>query len=336
MKKLSAKIIALTAAFAAVLSLGSCSKAEKKNVTIGIVQQMNHNSLNTISDSIKARLAELGYNEENSKILFKQGDNDMTMLAQIAEEYVQEKADIIIAIATKAANAALPATDAGIPVVFAACADPVGAKLVQNLEKPEGLVTGTSQSIPVDQIMDFAKKINPSLSKIGIIHTTGETNAQATVNKAVQYLGQIGMKYADHTIDDVSAIQETIKLMKDEGCQAVFVANDNKLATHGNMTILGEACIENNFPLYCAADSQVEDGGFANIGITYTDLGRDTADITDKILSGTPVSEVPVKFYLKAEDLKVFVNPQVVEKLKISIPEDIKSASNYIEVTPAN
>ncbi len=335
MKKFTKILTASALALAALTSI-SCSKKTEKKVTIGIVQQMNHNSLNTISDSIKERLAELGYSDKNCTVLFKQGDNDMTMLAQISEEFVNQKADLIIAIATKAANAALPATDSGIPVVFAACADPVGAKLVQNLEQPEGLVTGTSQSIPVDQIMAFAKKINPSLSKIGIIHTTGETNAQATVNKAIKYLDSIGMKYADHTIDDVSVIQETIKIMKSEGCQAVFVANDNKLASHGNMAILSEACLENSFPLYCAADSQVEDGGFANVGITYVDLGRDTADMTDKILKGTPVAQVPVKFYLKAEDLHTFVNPKVAAALGITIPEDVTSSKGYVEVTPSN
>ncbi len=335
MKKMVKLFAASLMAVAALMSV-SCSKKSDKKVTIGIVQQMNHNSLNTISESIKTRLEELGYSEDNCTVLFKQGDNDMTMLAQISEEYVSQNADLIIAIATKAANAALPAVDSGIPVVFAACADPVGAKLVQNLEEPEGLVTGTSQSIPVDQIMEFAKKIQPSLSKIGIIHTTGETNAQATVNKAVKYLDSIGMKYADHTIDDVSVVQETIKLMKDEGCQAVFVANDNKLASHGNMAILSGACLEFNFPLYCAADSQVEDGGFANIGITYSDLGRDTADMADTILKGTPVSKVPVKFYLKAEDLKIFVNPDVTKKLGITLPADVISSKNYVEVTPTN
>ena len=96
------------------------------------------------------------------------------------------------------------------------------------------------------------------LSKIGIAHTTGETNAQATVNKAIKYLDSIGMAYADHTIDDVSVIQETIKMMKDEGYQAVFVANDNKLASHGNMVILGGACLENGLPLYCAAFKEGE------------------------------------------------------------------------------
>lgn len=174
------------------------------------------------------------------------------------------------------------------------------------------------------------------LSKIGIIHTTGETNAQATVNKAIKYLDLIGMAYADHTIDDVSVIQETIKMMKEEGCQAVFVANDNKLASHGNMAILGGACLENGLPLYCAADSQVEDGGFANIGITYSDLGRDTADMTDKVLKGTPVSKIPVKFYLKTEDLKIFVKSDVTKALGITLPADITSSANSIEVKPTN
>ena len=334
MKKMM-KVALAAASIALVFALASCNgKKDSKKVTVGIVQQMNHNSLNTISDSIKGRLAELGYTEENCTILFKQGDNDMTMLSQISEEYINQKADVVVAIATKAANAALSATDAGIPMVFAACADPVGAKLLQNLEEPEGLVTGTSQSIPVDQIVEFARKIQPGLTKIGIIHTTGETNAQATVNKAIKYLDSIKMAYADHTIDDASVIQETIKIMKSEGCQAVFVANDNKLATHGNMAILGSACLENGFPLYCAADSQVEDGGFANIGITYTDLGRDTADMVDKILKGTPVSKIPVKFYLKAEDLKIFVNPVVTKALGITLPEDVTSSKNFVEVTP--
>ena len=334
MKKMVKAALGL-ASLAAVFALASCKgKKDSKKVTVAIVQQMNHNSLNTISDSIRERLAELGYSEENCRILFKQGDNDMTMLSQISEEYISQKADVVVAIATKAANAALSASDAGIPMVFAACADPVGANLLQNLEEPEGLVTGTSQSIPVDQIVEFARKIQPDLNKIGIIHTSGETNAQATVNKAIRYLDSIKIAYADHTIDDASVIQETIRIMKDEGCQAVFVANDNKLATHGNMAILGNACLENGFPLYCAADSQVEDGGFANIGITYTDLGRDTADMVDKILKGTPVSQIPVKFYLKAEDLKIFVNPAVTKALGITLPADVTSSKNYVEVTP--
>ena len=174
------------------------------------------------------------------------------------------------------------------------------------------------------------------LSKNGIVHTTGETNAQATVNKAIKYLDSIGMAYADHTIDDVSVIQETIKMMKDEGYQAVFVANDNKLASHGNMAILGGACLENGLPLYCAADSQVEDGGLANIGITYSDLGRDTADMTDKVLKGTPVSKIPVKFYLKTEDLKIFLKPDVIKALGITLPADVTSSANSIEVKPTN
>ena len=68
--------------------------------------------------------------------------------------------------------------------------------------------------------------------------------------------------------------------------------------------------------------------------ITYTDLGRDTADMVDKILKGTPVSQIPVKFYLKAEDLKIFVNPAVTKALGITLPADVTSSKNYVEVTP--
>ena len=255
MKKLVLIAAAVLLAFTAV----SCSKKQDKKVTIGIVQQMDHNSLNVISDNIKSRLSELGYNESNSVILFKQGDNDMTTLSQIVEEYINAGADVVIPIATKAANAALAAADSNIPVVFAACSDPVGSKLVQNMAEPEGYVTGTCHAIQVDKILNLARRINPELAKIGIIHTSGETNAQSTVNQMTSYADSIGIHYVDGTIDDVSAIQETIKKMYDAGCTAIFVPNDNKLAARGNMAILSAACLEQHLPLYTAADSQVQD-----------------------------------------------------------------------------
>ncbi len=317
------------------LALVGCTKREAKK-NIGIVQQMNHNSLNTISDAIKTRLAELGYNDSNSVITFKQGDNDMTTLSQIVDEYVNKGADIIIPIATKAANAALSAADSGIPVVFAACSDPVGSKLLSNMDSPEGNVTGTSNAIQADKNLDFALTVNPGLKKIGFIHTSGEANAQSTINMAIAYADKIGLAYKDCTIDDVSAIAETVKLMYDDGCRAVFLPNDNKLAAHGNMAILASACLEYKLPLYCGADSQVEDGGFANVGITYSDLGKETADMADRILKGAKVADIPVKVFNQPEELKLFVNPDTLSALGITLPAEITSAENYIEVKPTN
>ena len=330
MKKIMVVLMALSA-----LAFAGCAKKQAKK-NIGIVQQMNHNSLNTISDSIKAQLVELGYNDSNSVITFKQGDNDMTTLSQIVDEYVNNGADIIIPIATKAANAALAAADNGIPVVFAACSDPVGAKLLSNMEHPEGNVTGTSNAIQADKNLDFALTVNPDLKKIGFIHTSGEANAQSTINMAIAYADKIGLAYKDCTIDDVSAIAETVKLMYDDGCRAVFLPNDNKLAAHGNMAILASACLEYKLPLYCGADSQVEDGGFANVGITYSDLGKETANMADRILKGAKVSEVPVKVFNRPEELKLFVNPDTLAALGITLPAEITKAENYIEVKPTN
>lgn len=330
MKKILVALMALSA-----LAMVGCSKKQAKK-NIGIVQQMNHNSLNTISDAIKAQLAALGYNETNSVITFKQGDNDMTTLSQIVEEYVNNGADIVIPIATKAANAALAAADAGIPVVFAACSDPVGSKLLVNMEKPEGNVTGTSNAIQADKNLDFALTVNPNLKKIGFIHTSGEANAQSTINMAIAYADKIGLAYKDCTIDDVSAIAETVKLMYDDGCRAVFLPNDNKLAAHGNMAILASACLEYKLPLYCGADSQVEDGGFANVGITYSDLGKETANMADRILKGAKVSEVPVKVFNQPEELKLFVNPDTLKALGVTLSAEITNAANYILVKPTN
>lgn len=324
------KIILAAAAILSAAMMVSCSKKGSEKKVIGIVQQMDHNSLNTISDNIKGKLAELGYNDENSTILFKQGDNDMTTLSQIVEEYVNKKADVVIAIATKAANAALLAADNKIPVVFAACSDPVGSKLLQNMEKPEGFVTGTCHAIQSQLIFEMGKTIVPSMKKIGMIHTSGEANAQSTVNKAIENCQKMGLEYADATIDEISAIQETVKKLAEMGCDSIFVPNDNKLAARGNMAILGSACIENKLPLYCAADSQVEDGGLANIGITYDVLGQVTAEMADKILKGAAVKDVPVKIFDQVSELSVFINTKTAKALGLEIPESLKK-DRYVE-----
>lgn len=324
------KIFVLAAAVLSAVSLVSCSKKGNEKKVIGIVQQMDHNSLNLISDNIKSKLSELGYNEENSVIMYKQGDNDMTTLSQIVEEYANNKADVVIAIATKAANAALLAADSKIPVVFAACSDPVGSKLLQNMEQPEGYVTGTCHAIQSGVIFEMAKKINPNMKKIGMIHTSGEANAQSTVNVAIENAKKLGLDSMDVTIDEIGAIQETIKKMAENRCDAVFVPNDNKLAARGNMAILGAACIEYKLPLYCAADSQVQDGGFANIGITYDVLGQVTGVMADKILKGAAVKDVPVKIFNQLDELSTFVNKKTADALGITIPEEMKSG-RYVE-----
>lgn len=329
------KIFGLLIMLLGIICLGACNKDDEK-VKIGIVQQMNHTSLNTISDAIKSELATLGYNEDNSEIYYKQGDNDSTELSQIVDEYISKEVNIVIPVATKAAAASLAAANAKIPVVFAACSDPVASGLLTNMSSPEGFVTGTSNAIQVDKIIDTAINIEQqngrTLTKIGFIHTSGETNAQSTINNAKNYVDTIStLNYVDKTISNASDITDAVDALYNDGCQAILVPNDNTLASTGNMSVLSNACNTKGIPLYTGADSQVKDGGFLNVGIEYSELGRVTAQMADKILDGSKVSEVPVKVFSDINELYYFVNKTTQTALNYTLPTSITTSSKYIE-----
>ncbi|MFY9433571.1 MAG: ABC transporter substrate-binding protein, partial [Thermacetogeniaceae bacterium] len=121
--------------------------------TIGIVQIIEHPSLNTIRESFINQLAEEGYRDgENIKIDYQNAQGDQTNLKTICQKFANNNYDLIVAIATPSAQAAAGETKE-IPVLFAACTDPVSAGLVASLDKPGGNVTGTSDAVSAEQIM---------------------------------------------------------------------------------------------------------------------------------------------------------------------------------------
>ena len=166
------KILAVLLACMCVFMLCACGKNEdsdkngkgEKNYTIGIIQIMEHASLNTIRDAIVTRLGELGYKDgDNCKIDCQQANGEVSNVSSILQSFEGEGCDVIIAITTPCAQAAAPYSEK-IPVVFSAVTDPVAADIVESLESTGGNITGTSDAIDVNKILDLANKISIALN----------------------------------------------------------------------------------------------------------------------------------------------------------------------------
>jgi putative ABC transport system substrate-binding protein len=162
---------------------GNTSEAATGKVfKIGIVQIVEHPSLNTIRESFIAQLAEKGFKDgENIKIDYQNAQGDQTNLKTICQKFVADKSDLIVAIATPSAQAAAGETGK-IPVLFSACTDPIGSGLVTSLDKPGANVTGTSDAVSAEKIMELAKRITPDIKKIGALYNSSETNSISVVN----------------------------------------------------------------------------------------------------------------------------------------------------------
>lgn len=300
----------------------SAQQGEDK-VHVGVVQIMEHTSLDTIRESFLDEMEALGYGEDKVEYDIQNAQGEQSNLSTICKKFVGDDVDLIVAIATPSAQTAAASTT-DIPIVFSAVTDPVEAKLIQNPQQPEGNVTGTSDAIPVDEVMKLCQKLTPEVKTIGFLYTTSEINAQITAEKAMAEAEKMGYQTKLMTISEVSELQQAAQSLA-EDVDAIYVPIDNTIAQA--MQTLAQVGIDNQIPIYTGADSMVQDGGFATVGIEYTGLGKETAKIAAEVLEGTPVSELPV---VTMEEFGTFINPETAKAIGVEIPEEIASQASML------
>ncbi|MEG1390149.1 MAG: ABC transporter substrate-binding protein [Angelakisella sp.] len=262
-----------------------------EKMKVGIIQFVEHPSLNEIRDAFTAELSALGYDDSRVEITVQNGQGDFSNLNSIAQKFVGEKMDLIVAIATPSAQAAAAATT-DIPILFSAVTDPVAAGLVAELAAPGGNITGTSDAIPVESIFALAGRLTPNAKKFGFIYNSGEVNSLSVIASAKAYCDANGLTYAEGTVTNSGEVQQTgLQLLSE--CDALFAPIDNTVATA--MPNLAAIATEQKKAVYVAADSMVADGGLATVGINYTNLGKETAAMAKELLDGKSPATLPVR-----------------------------------------
>ena len=318
MKKVTAILLVLAMVMMMLSGCGSKNaESGDEMFKVGIIQLMEHPSLDTIRESIIEGLEDEGYVEgKNLKIEYQNGQNDMSTMKNIAQTFVGDECDVIVAIATPAAQAALSETTE-IPIVFAAITDPVGAGLVDSLDNPGGNVTGTSDEVSAEMIMNLAKDITPDFKTIGVLYNIGEDNSVSVVAQLKEYAGENGYKVIESTVTNTGEVQQAAQYLADK-VDIVFSPIDNTVAS--SMAVATETFNNAGIPFYVSADSMVNDGGLATCGIDYTVLGRETAAMIADILEGADPAAIAVR---KMSEMSVYVNKETAKALNIEIPQAI-------------
>ena len=300
------------------------SAGDGEKVKIGLVQIVEHYSLNQIRESFMEEMKVLGYTDDQAEIEYANASGDQSNLNSICQKFAGDEKDLVVAIATPSAQAAAAAAP-NIPLVFSAVTDPVAAKLVTDPNAPDGLITGTSDAIPVDQVFSLVKQLTPDVKTVGFIYNLGEVNSVSVIDQAKQYCDEIGLNYVEATVTNSSEVQQAAQSLADK-CEAFYTPIDNTVASA--MAAYAEVAKQAKIPIYTGADSMVIDGGFATVGIDYTLLGKQTAQMAAKILSGTAVKDVPVE---TLSDFSTIINKTTAEAIGVTIPEDLKSSSQIVE-----
>lgn len=293
------------------------SASSGETLKIGLVQMMEHPSLDEIREAFLAELKAQGYDDSKVVIDYQNGQGDMGTLNTIAQKFVGDGVDMIVAIATPAAQAAAAATDS-TPIIFSAVTDPVDAGLVSDLEAPDRNLTGTSDAIPVDRIFALADELTPGIKTYGLLYNNGESNSVSVIRDVKVALNAAGIAFEEATVINSSEVTTAAQSLVGK-VDAIFSPIDNTVAYA--MPNLAQIAIEAKLPVYVAADSMVNDGGLATVGVNYNQLGKQTAQMAAEVLSGKPVSEVPVQVL---SEYATVVNPDTAAAIGVDVSKYVK------------
>ena len=284
------KMISLITCVIMIVSLfAGCGStpADDGILHIAIVQQLDHSSLDEIRVAIEAELNAIAADKGlEIKIDTYNGQNDASVLNQIGTEVVSEGVDMIIPIATTAAQCMVTAADGNIPIIFSAVSDPEGNGLT-GMDN----VTGTSDALNTPFILDMMLAVNPDIKTVGLLYSNSEPNSQKPIAEAKEYLDAKGIAYLEKTGTTSGEIIEAASALVGR-VDAVFTPTDN--AVMAAESAVAEILNEAGIPHYAGADSFVAAGAFATCGVNYTELGTYTAQMAMDVLLNGNVPEYHV------------------------------------------
>lgn len=281
--------------------------------TIGICNYVDDASLNQIVENINARLAEI--ESEQGITINAKYDNcnaDANVMNQIIANFAADNVDLMVGVATPVAMAMQSATeDSKTPVVFAAVSDPVGAGLVASLEEPGSNVTGSSDNLDTNSVMNLIFAQNPDAKKIGLLYDVGQDSSTAAIEHAKAYLDDKGVEYVERTATTAEEVALAAQALVSDGVDAVFTPTDNTIMK-AELAIY-ETFADAGIPHYTGADSFALNGAFLGYGVDYANLGRETADMIASILTeGKDPATTPV---ITFDNGTATVNTEICEKL---------------------
>lgn len=281
--------------------------------TIGICNYVDDASLNQIVENINARLAEI--ESEQGITINAKYDNcnaDANVMNQIIANFAADNVDLMVGVATPVAMAMQSATeDSKTPVVFAAVSDPVGAGLVASLEEPGSNVTGSSDNLDTNSVMNLIFAQNPDAKKIGLLYDVGQDSSTAAIEHAKAYLDDKGIEYVERTATTAEEVALAAQALVSDGVDAVFTPTDNTIMK-AELAIY-ETFADAGIPHYTGADSFALNGAFLGYGVDYANLGRETADMIASILTeGKDPATTPV---ITFDNGTATVNTEICEKL---------------------
>ena len=291
---------------------GSGSAAASGSYRIGVLQLTQHAALDAANEGFIAALDEAGIDYEADQ---QNASNDQNACQTIAQTFVNDGCDLILAIATPAAQAVLGATQ-DIPVVGTAITDFAASGLVDSNDAPGGNLTGTSDMNPVEDQIALLQQLIPDASTVGLLFCTAESNSEIQIEMAEEALDAAGIGHERFTVSSSNEIQSVVETMVGQ-VDVVYAPTDNTIAAA--MTQVASIANAASVPTICGEVGMVEAGGLASVSINYYELGYRAGEMAVEILTeGADPAEMPIET-MDAEDCDLVYNQATADEIGIDV-----------------
>lgn len=306
---------------------GSQVANDEKTYKIGVVQFKQHGALDEANRGMLDGLKDNGFEEgKNLDINPQNASGDQSNLQTIAQQFVSNEDDMILAIATPAAQV-MAATTTDIPIVATAITSFETAELVESDEAPGTNVTGTHDMSPVAEQIDLLLKVVPDAKKVGTIYTSSEINSEVQIKILKEVAEEKGLTVVEKTISSTNDVQQAAQSLVGE-VDAIWLPTDNNVASA--MPQVVSVTDDAGIVTVCGEESMVKAGGTITYGINFYKIGYDAGVMAAQILKGESVpAEMPIQGP-KEEDLALVINEDAVKILGITIPDDLKAEATMV------
>ena len=279
---------------------------QEKTFRIGISQLADHPALDDARRGFEDGLKELGINVE---VDYQNAQGDIPTTVSISQKFVKDKVDLIYAIATPAAQSAKQATSE-IPVLFSAVTDPIKSEIVADWKKVGGNITGTSDMAPTASQLKMFKEIDPTIKTVGILYNTSESNSEIQIEEIKKLAPVEGLEIVTVGVSSVNELPQAIDSLLNK-VDAVYGLSDNLIAS--SVELVSKKLIDKKIISVCAEETQVKGGILITNGLSYYELGKQTAKMAKEILvDKKDISTMPVGI---AEKTVTTVNVKTLEAL---------------------
>lgn len=312
------KVTAILFTMVMAVSMSACGgtkETTKDKLRVGIVQLIDNGAFEDMREGFIEELRENGYTEEKLEIIYKNAQGDSSNLNTICQNMVNEKVDLVAAIATPAAQAMVN-QESEIPVIFISVSNPIGAGVITDMEHPDKNATGTSNAIPVDEIFRLAEELTPECKTYGLLYTTSEINAVTTINQAKEYLDLVGYEYVESVVTNSSEVQQATQALVSK-VDGIFIPNDSVIQSA--VSLVAEIANEAKIPVYASSATTVSSGAFATIAIRDTEIGKESAKMAISYFEGKKIEEIPA---IVVPTSVTVVNRQAMEALGVTVSEE--------------